>query len=150
MKKTTIFMDCFNKVNAEFKSIISKMSKTLKGSLELSGENPLTSQLMINITKNGQTKNIDIISGGEKTITALAVIFAVHAYKKSPFYILDEVDAALDDQNSESLLNYIKELSKSVVVICITHNSTIVSGANQIIGVTLKGNSSVIGLDMAR
>ena len=150
MKKTTIFMDCFNKVNAEFKNIISKMSKSLKGSLELSGNDPLTSQLMINITKNGQTKNIDIISGGEKTITALAVVFAVHAYKKSPFYILDEVDAALDDQNSESLLNYIKELSKSVAVICITHNSTIVSGANQVIGVTLKGNSSVIGLDMAR
>jgi len=150
MKKTTIFMDCFNKVNAEFKNVISKMSKSLKGSLELSGNDPLTAQLMINITKNGQTKNIDIISGGEKTVTALAVIFAVHAYKKSPFYILDEVDAALDDQNSESLLNYIKELSKSVAVICITHNSTIVSGANQVIGVTLKGNSSVIGLDMAR
>lgn len=149
MKKSAIFMDCFDKVNKEFKDIISKMSKSLKGSLELSGQDPLTSNLIINITKNGQTKNIDIISGGEKTITALAVIFAVHAYKKSPFYILDEVDAALDDQNSESLLNYIKELSKSVAVICITHNSTIVSGANQVIGVTLKGNSSVIGLDMA-
>jgi chromosome segregation protein len=143
-------MDCFNKINSEFKNVISKMSKSLKGSLELFGNDPLTAQLMINITKNGQTKNIDIISGGEKTITALAVVFAVHAYKKSPFYILDEVDAALDDQNSESLLNYIKELSKSVAVICITHNSTIVSGANQVIGVTLKGNSSVIGLDMAR
>ncbi len=150
MKKTTIFMDCFNKINYEFKNIISKMSKSLKGSLELSGNDPLTSQLIINITKHGQTKNIDIISGGEKTVTALAVIFAVHAYKKSPFYILDEVDAALDDQNSENLLNYIKELSKSVAVICITHNNTIVSGANQVIGVTLKGNSSVIGLDIAR
>ena len=148
MKKSAIFMDCYEKVNKEFKDVISKMSKSLKGSLELSGEDPLTSNLIINITKHGQTKNIDIISGGEKTITALAVIFAVHAYKKSPFYILDEVDAALDDQNSESLLNYVKELSKSVAVLCITHNSTIVSGANQVIGVTLKGNSSVIGLDM--
>lgn len=150
LKKTTIFMDCFNKVNDEFKKVISKMSNSLKGSLELLGDDPLTSQLIINIIKNGQKKNIDVISGGEKTITALAVIFAVHAYKKSPFYILDEVDASLDDQNSENLLNYVKELSKSVAVICITHNSTIVSGADQIIGVTLKGNSSVIGLDMAR
>ncbi len=150
MKKATIFMDCFTKVNNEFKNIISKMSNSLKGSLELSGKDPLSSDLIINITKNRQTKNIDIISGGEKTITALAMLFAVHSYKKSPFYILDEVDAALDDQNSENLLNYIKELSKSVAVICITHNSTIVSGASQVIGVTLKGNSSVIGLDMAK
>jgi chromosome segregation protein len=148
MKKTTIFMDCFNKVNKEFKDVISKMSKTLLGSLELVGEDELTSKLMINITKNKTTKNIDIMSGGEKTITALAFIFAINAYKKCPFYILDEVDAALDDLNSDNLLNYIKELSKSTTIIAVTHNSALVSGANQIVGVTLKGNSSVIGLDM--
>lgn len=148
MKKTTIFMDCFNKVNKEFKDVISKMSKTLSGSLELVGEDELTSKLMINITKNKTTKNIDIMSGGEKTVTALAFIFAINAYKKCPFYILDEVDAALDDLNSENLLNYIKELSKSTTIIAVTHNSALVSGANQIVGVTLKGNSSVIGLDM--
>jgi len=148
MKKTTIFMDCFNKVNKEFKDVISKMSKTLLGSLELVGEDELTSKLMINITKNKTTKNIDIMSGGEKTITALAFIFAINAYKRCPFYILDEVDAALDDLNSDNLLNYIKELSKSTTIIAVTHNSALVSGANQIVGVTLKGNSSVIGLDM--
>ncbi len=148
MKKTTIFIDCFNKVNKEFKDVISKMSKTLSGSLELVGDDKLTSQLMINITKNKSTKNIDIMSGGEKTVTALAFIFAINAYKKCPFYILDEVDAALDDLNSENLLNYIKELSKTTTIIAVTHNSALVTGANQIIGVTLKGNSSVIGLDM--
>lgn len=149
MKKTTIFMDCFNKVNKEFKNVISKMSKTLSGSLELVGDDELTSKLMINLTKNKTTKNIDIMSGGEKTITALAFIFAINAYKKCPFYILDEVDAALDDLNSENLLNYIKELSKTTTIIAVTHNSALVSGANQIIGVTLKGNSSVIGLDIS-
>ena len=148
MQKKTIFLDCFEKVSKEFKDIISKMSKNLDGSLELVGEETLSSKLLINLIKNKKKKNIDIMSGGEKTITALAFIFAINSYKKLPFYILDEVDAALDDYNSKSLMNYLKILSKTSAIISITHNSVIVSGANQVIGVTLKENSSVIGLGL--
>ena len=148
MKKKTVFEDCFTKINKEFKNIIKKMSSNLSGDLELVGDDLLKSKLLINLTKNNKTKDIDIMSGGEKTITALAIIFALHAYKNAPYYILDEVDAALDDYNSATLLNYIKDLSSTTTIISITHNSTIVSGANQIIGVTLKENTTVIGLNL--
>ncbi len=148
MKKKTVFVDCFNKINKEFKDIIKKMSKLLSGELVLEGENLLESKLIINITKNGKTKNIDIMSGGEKTITALAFIFSLYAYKKAPFYILDEVDAALDDFNAGTLLNFVKELSKDTTIVSVSHNGAFVSGADQIIGVTLKEHTSVIGLNL--
>ncbi len=148
MKKQTVFMDCFEKMNKEFKEIIKKMSSTLSGYLALDGEDPLKSKLLINLTKAGHTKDIDIMSGGEKTVTALAFIFALHAYKKAPYYILDEVDAALDDYNTLNLLSFVKELSRNTTIISISHNSTSVSGANQVIGVTLKDHTSVIGLNL--
>jgi len=148
LKKKTVFIDCFNKINKEFKKIISQMSKLLSGELVLEGDDVLTSKLLINITKNKKTKDIDIMSGGEKTITALAFIFSLYAYKRAPFYILDEVDAALDDYNSTTLLNFVKELSKETTIISVSHNSSFVSGADQIIGVTLKEHTSVIGLNL--
>jgi len=148
MKKQTVFMDCFNKINKEFKNNVKSMSTLLSGELELVGEDALTSKLMINLTKNNKTKELDIMSGGEKTITALAFIFSLHTYKNAPFYILDEVDAALDDYNSLSLLNFIKILSKVTTILSISHNSTVVAGADQIIGVTLKEHTSVIGLNL--
>ena len=148
MKKEAVFIDCFEKINKEFKDIIKKMSATLSGYLALEGTEPLTSKLSINLTKQGKTKDIDIMSGGEKTVTALAFIFALHAYKKAPFYILDEVDAALDDYNTLNLLSFVKDLSKNTTIISISHNSTSVSGANQVIGVTLQDHTSVIGLNL--
>lgn len=151
VKKKTVFLDCFNKINKEFKNIIKQMSKLLSGELVLEGENPLESKLLINITKNNKTKDIDIMSGGEKSITALAFIFSLHAYRKAPFYILDEVDASLDDYNSKNLLNYVKNLleeNKEMCVLSVSHNPVFVSGANQIIGVSLKEHSSVIGLNL--
>ncbi len=148
MKKQTVFIDCFNKINKEFKDIIKKMSKLLSGELVLEGANPLESKLLINITKNGKTKDIDIMSGGEKTITALAFIFSLYAYKRAPFYILDEVDAALDDINALTLLNFIKELAKETTIVSVSHNGAFVSGADQIIGVTLKEHTSIIGLNL--
>jgi chromosome segregation protein len=148
LKKKTVFIDCFNKINKEFKNIIKQMSKLLSGELVLEGDDVLTSKLLINITKNGKTKDIDIMSGGEKTITALAFIFSLYAYRKAPFYILDEVDAALDDYNAGTLLNFVKELSKDTTIISVSHNGAFVSGADQIIGVTLKEHTSVIGLNL--
>ena len=148
IKKKTVFLDSFNKINSEFKKIIKNMSKLLSGELVLEGEDVLKSKLLINLTKNGKTKELDIMSGGEKAITALAFIFAMYAYKNTPFYVLDEIDASLDEYNLNSVLNYLKDLSKTTTIFAISHNSAFVSGANKIIGVTLKENTSVIGLDL--
>ncbi len=148
LKKQKIFMDCFIKINNEFKNVILKMSKHLLGNLELVGESPLTSKLLINLTKNNKTKNIDIMSGGEKSVTALAFIFAINTYKNYSFYVLDEVDAALDDINSKNLLNYIKSISETSTIVSISHNNVLFNGADQVIGVTLKDHSSVIGLNI--
>jgi chromosome segregation protein len=148
LKKQKIFMDCYRQINNEFEIVISKMSKTITGCLELFGEEPLDSKLLINLTKNNKTKNIDIMSGGEKSITALAFIFAINAYKKYSFYVLDEVDAALDDLNTKNLLSYIKDISQTATIVAISHNNLLVNGADQVIGVTLKDHSSVIGLNI--
>ncbi len=148
MKKQDVFMDCFEKISSNYNAVLKKMSPTLSGELKLDGSDPFNSKLIINIIKNKKAKDIDILSTGEKTIAALAFIFALHSYKIAPLYILDEVDAALDDYNSLNLLNFMKDLAKDTTVIAISHNSEVVAGADKVIGVTLKENTSVIGLNL--
>ena len=91
--------------------------------------------------------SIDAMSGGEKSLTALAFLFAIQSFEPAPFYIFDEVDAALDKENSLKISRMLKEISRDGQFISITHNDSIVKEADQIIGVALnKQKSSVIGL----
>ncbi|MFA4855614.1 MAG: AAA family ATPase [archaeon] len=149
-KRTTVFMDCFNELNKNF----SKMFNTLfngEGLLELSNkDNPLEAGLLIQAKHKGDNiKNIDSMSGGEKTMTALAFLFAIQLYEPASFYVFDEADAALDKENSIKMASIIKEISKQSQFIAITHNDPLVQEADQIIGVALnKEKSSVIGLKL--
>lgn len=122
------------------------------GTAQLSLTNPakpLESGLIIE-AKHGEEKmlkNIDSMSGGEKSLTSLAFIFAIQLYEPAPFYFFDEVDAALDMTNSKKVGVLIKEMSKSSQFISITHNDSVVKVADQIVGVAKNNtSSSVIGL----
>jgi len=150
VKRTNVFMDCFKELSKNF----ARMFNTLfsgEGQLALSKpETPLEAGLLIQAKHKGNSiKNIDSMSGGEKTMTALAFLFAIQLYEPASFYIFDEADAALDKENSIKMAKIIKKISSQSQFIAITHNDPLVQEADQIIGVALnKEKSSVIGLKL--
>ncbi|MDD5649508.1 MAG: chromosome segregation SMC family protein [Candidatus Nanoarchaeia archaeon] len=148
-KKTGLFMESFNAVNSHFKEIFSSLSTKGSAHLELEDpENPLTSGVDIKVKIIGN-KFIDIksLSGGEKTLTALAFIFSIQEFKPASFYLLDEVDAALDKTNSSLLSELISKYSSKAQYILISHNDNMISKADQIYGITMQeGVSKIVSL----
>jgi len=143
-------MDCFNHINKKFNELYYSFFGG-EGKLGLSNEeNPLEGGLLIQAKyKEDTLKTIDAMSGGEKALTALAFLFAIQSFEPAPFYLLDEVDAALDKENSMKVGKLIKGISEGSQFISITHNDSIIKEADQIIGVALnKQKSSVIGLKL--
>jgi chromosome segregation protein len=150
VKRTSVFMDCFNEINHNFQDMFSKFFNG-EGNLSLTNqEEPLESGLLVDAQpKGGKLQNIDSMSGGEKTLTALAFMFAIQLYSPAPFYAFDEADAALDKENSMKMGSLIEKIAQKSQFISVTHNDTITKKASQIIGVALnKDNSSVIGLKL--
>ncbi|MEM4326847.1 MAG: hypothetical protein QXZ13_01615, partial [Candidatus Diapherotrites archaeon] len=149
-RKLNVFNDCFSKVSKKFSELYYNFFNG-EGLLELTNpENPLEGGLLIQAKyKEDTMKSIDAMSGGEKSLTALAFIFSIQSFMPAPFYILDEVDAALDKANSLKVGSMIKEQSRQSQFIVISHNDSVINKADQIIGVALnKKNSSVIGLKL--
>ena len=150
VKRTTVFMDCFNEINKNFQDMFSKFFNG-EGNLSLTNaQEPLASGLLVDAQpKGGKLQNIDSMSGGEKTLTALAFMFAIQLFSPAPFYAFDEADAALDKENSLKMGSLIEKIAQKSQFISVTHNDTITKKADQIIGVaTSKDNSSVIGLKL--
>jgi len=148
VKRTSVFFECFNEINKNFQDMFLKFFNG-EGNLALSEpDKPLESGLLIDAKqKAGKLQNIDSMSGGEKTLTALAFMFAIQLYKPAPFYAFDEADAALDKENSLKMGNLIEMIAEKSQFIAVTHNDVITKKADQIIGVArTKDNSSVIGL----
>ncbi|MBN1376808.1 chromosome segregation protein SMC [Candidatus Woesearchaeota archaeon] len=138
-KKKELFMETFDVLNKNFKIIFSKLSSKGDAFLELEDENyPFNAGINIKVRIKGK-KFLDIfsLSGGEKTLTALAFLFAVQEYDPAPFYVLDEVDAALDKRNSERLAKLIKAYSSKAQYIIVTHNDSIISECSTIYGVSM-------------
>jgi chromosome segregation protein len=147
-RKTNVFMGCFSRIAAKFSEMYYDFFEG-EGYLQLSSpENPFEGGLLIQAKYSGdRMKSIDAMSGGEKTLTALAFMFAIQDYEAAPFYILDEADAALDVNNSAKFVKLIADHAKKTQFIVITHNDTITKECDQIIGVAMnKQKSSVIGL----
>ena len=92
------------------------------------------------------------MSGGEKTLTTLAFIFAVQEYIPSPFYIMDEVEAALDRENSERLAQLLAEYSKTSQFIVVTHNDAVLAHADTIYGVHMNqlGESQIVSVKLPK
>lgn len=147
--KTRVFMKTYDSLNNRFKEIFSQLSTKGEASLMLENEeDPLAAGLDITV-RIASKKYLDIrsLSGGEKTLAALAFIFSIQEYNPASFYILDEVDAALDKHNSEKLGKLFAQYSSRAQYIVISHNDAIISEADQIYGVSMQeGVSKVTSL----
>ena len=143
-RKKELFMNTFNVISENFQNIFSSLSTKGEAMLKLEdGENPFEGGLNISVRLTGE-KFLDIrsLSGGEKTMTALAFIFAIQEHEPASFYILDEVDAALDKHNSEKFAKLIRQYSGKAQYVIISHNDAVISEADNLYGVSMDEHST--------
>jgi chromosome segregation protein len=138
-KKSELFMVTYDVINKNFKRIFSSLNT--KGDASIYLENPqdiFEAGLSIKVRLKGK-RFLDIrsLSGGEKTLTALAFLFAVQEHEPASFYVLDEVDAALDKRNSEKLAQLISDYSHKAQYVVISHNDSVITEAENLYGVSM-------------
>jgi chromosome segregation protein len=145
-KKKKSFIVTLEKVNELFTRNFSQLSRKGEVFLELENkEDPFTAGLNILVkVAKGKYFDINSLSGGEKTMVALSLIFAIQEYKPYHFYIFDEIDAALDKRNSELLAALVKKYMLSGQYVIITHNDAIISEASTLYGVSMQESISKI------
>lgn len=136
------FLEAFKEVNANFQFLFSSLFPGGKGELSLTDpDNVLESGVEIEVYPDGKkAQKLSLLSGGERALVALALLFAIYLRRPSPFYILDEVEAALDDGNIQrfiGLLNKMKEHSQFLIV---THQKRTMEAANSLYGVTMQAD----------
>ena len=149
---TTIFVSEFQKIDHYFGQVFEEMFGGGKGQLILEDpENPLGCGIEIRVQPPGkQVKTITLLSGGEKAFVATALYFAILKVRPTPFCILDEIDAALDDRNVERFASYLHNLSKKTQFIVITHRRGTMEASDVLYGVTMQeqGVSKLLRLDL--
>ena len=147
----TRFRDTFEVVNKGLQALFPKVFGGGHAYLEMTGEDLLDTGVAIMARPPGKRNStIHLLSGGEKALTAIALVFSIFRLNPSPFCMLDEVDAPLDDANVGRYANLVKEMSKSVQFIFITHNKITMEMANQLLGVTMHepGVSRIVTVDI--
>lgn len=145
-KKKDHFMKTFNQANENFQHIFNNLFSKGKAYLDLENpDNPFEEGMTVKVKiKGNRFLDIKSLSGGEKTLTALSFIFAIQEYQPASFYILDEIDAALDKQNSEMLAKMIRSYADRAQYIMISHNDSVISEADTLYGVSMKDGVSKI------
>lgn len=147
------FLKTYNEVKENFEKMFTVFFNGGKGSLELSDANdPLNSDINIFAQPPGKRNNsLKMLSAGEKSLTAIALLFSIYQYKPSPFCILDEIDAPLDDINIKKFTDVIKDYSKTTQFIMVTHNKLTMESADCIYGVTAEkqGISKLMSIDFS-
>ena len=149
---TAIFVTEFAKINGFFEQTFVEMFGGGKGSLVLENpDEPLACGIEIRVQPPGkQLKTITLLSGGEKAFVAIALYFAILKVRPTPFCMLDEIDAALDDRNVERFASYLHNLSKNTQFIVITHRRGTMEASDVLYGVTMQeqGVSKLLRLDL--
>ena len=149
---TSIFTGEFARINEHFGATFTEMFGGGRASLELEDpEQPLDCGIEIRVQPPGkQLKTITLLSGGEKAFVAIALYFAILKVRPTPFCMLDEIDAALDDRNVERFASYLRSLSKMTQFIVVTHRRGTMEEADTLYGVTMQeqGVSKMLHLDM--
>jgi len=151
--KKELFLRTLNVVDGQFRRIFGQLTTKGEAYLEIENkEDPFAAGLRFNVKLSG-SKFIDIrsLSGGEKTLTGLAFLFAIQEHEPATFYVLDEVDAALDKHNSEKLAKLIRSYCTKAQYIVISHNDAIISEGDILYGVSMNqeaGLSNVVSLKM--
>lgn len=146
-----LFQETFDKVNHYLQQLFPKIFGGGECYLEATGEELLDMGVTIMARPPGKRNaTIHLLSGGEKALTAIALVFAIFKLNPAPFCMLDEVDAPLDDNNVFRYCNLVKEMSKELQFIFISHNKLAMEMAENLIGVTMKepGVSRLVSVDM--
>jgi chromosome segregation protein len=147
----TRFQDTFDRVNAGLKEKFPRLFGGGHAYLELEGEDDAGSGVSVMARPPGKRNStISQLSGGEKALTAVALVFAIFDLNPAPFCLLDEVDAPLDENNVGRFCDIVKEMSGNVQFIFITHNKTTMELASQLVGVTMNepGVSRLVAVDV--
>ncbi len=147
----TRFKSTFERVNQRLQEVFPRLFGGGQGYLELTGSDLLSTGISVLARPPGKRiSNIHLLSGGEKALTAVALVFAFFELNPAPFCMLDEVDAPLDDANVGRYCELVKEMSERVQFIFITHNKTTMELADHLIGVTMQepGVSRLVAVDV--
>lgn len=145
------FKETFDKVNSGLQALFPKVFGGGNAYLELTGEDLLETGVTIMARPPGKKNStIHLLSGGEKALTAIALVFSIFQLNPAPFCMLDEVDAPLDDANVGRYANMVREMSSQVQFIYITHNKIAMEMADQLMGVTMHepGCSRLVSVDV--
>lgn len=145
------FRETFDKVNNKLKEFFPRLFGGGQAALEMTGDDLLNTGVAILARPPGKrVSSIHLLSGGEKALTAVAMVFAFFELNPSPFCMLDEVDAPLDDANVGRFCNLVKEMSERVQFIFITHNKVTMELSDQLMGVTMQepGVSRLVAVDV--
>lgn len=148
------FLATFEKIRQNFQDIFRELflegdEADLKLVIDPENPDPLDAKIDIIAKPRGKRPQlIDLLSGGEKTLTAIALLFAIYQEKPSPFCILDEVDAPLDDANIDRFIKIIRKFSKDTQFIIVTHNKRTMEAADSMYGVTMaeEGISTIVNV----
>ncbi|MFC0679237.1 chromosome segregation protein SMC [Lysobacter korlensis] len=146
------FKDTFDRVNSGVQQLYPRLFGGGHAYLELTGEDLLDTGVAIMARPPGKrVSNISLLSGGEKAMTAVALVFAIFQLNPAPFCLLDEVDAPLDEANVGRLAAMVGEMSEQVQFLFVTHNKATMEVARQLSGVTMRepGVSRLVSVDLA-
>ncbi len=147
----TRFKDTFDKANAGLNRLFPRLFGGGHAYLELDGEDLLAAGVTVMARPPGKRiSTIHLMSGGEKALTAVSLVFAIFELNPAPFCLLDEVDAPLDDANVGRFSEIVKEMSQQVQFVLITHNKVTMEAMNQLTGVTMNepGVSRLVAVDI--
>ena len=146
------FEEKFREIRAEFDKVFKELFGGGRGTLELmEGEDLLEAGIQIIAQPPGKKlQNMMQLSGGEKALTAISLLFAIQNLKPSPFCLLDEIEAALDDSNVDRFANYLHKLTKNTQFIVITHRRGTMMAADRLYGITMqeKGVSTLVSVNL--
>ena len=152
-EKKKVFLHTYNSINANFAFIFGKLSPGGEAKLNLENmEDPFEGGMQI-LARPGEKKwcQTQAMSGGEKTLTIIALILGIQMHVPSPYYVLDEIDAALDDVNAALVADMIKELSEKSQFIIITHRDVTMARVDQLLGVSnTAGITSVLNVSISQ
>ena len=145
-----LFEGTFEKIRENFQSTFQRLFEGGEADIWLEDpEDPLESPIEVHASPHGKkTQRIDLLSGGERALTALSLLFGIYLVKPSPFCVLDEVDAPLDENNIGRFIRLLQEFKKQTQFVIITHNPRSIEAADWIYGVTMEepGVSTIVGV----
>jgi chromosome segregation protein len=145
--------ETYDKVNSQFGILFPTLFGGGQAKLVLTGDEILDAGIQVVAQPPGKrNSSIHLLSGGEKALTATALVFALFQLNPAPFCLLDEVDAPLDDPNTERFCKLVRQMSAATQFLFISHNKIAMEMAEQLIGVTMNepGVSRIVGVDVSQ